>query len=205
VLPGFEPGPSQPSKAPLPPRIMQPDSFQSLGVALVGALHAFDQVGRGAVATMAPLVATDLDASFEANVGPAIDAAASVGAIDVGALDAAFAAIDQVASDAAQQSLDLPGPDDPDPGTAPINDPGEPGPGEGQDSTPGGETRTPGPGDTGGPPPPPPPPGDGGTVTPPPPPPPPPDDGGTGAATPPEGGSGSGGDRGGRSPRDRNA
>jgi len=189
----------------LPPRVMQPDSFQSLGMQLDAGLRAFDQFSSSAVSTIAPLVGTDLDSSFNANVGPAIAAAAGFGTLDTGALDAAVAAIDNVAGDVVQQMLDLPGPDDPDPGTAPIGQPGEGGPGEGKDQAPGDETRTPGPGDTGGPPPPPPPPDDGGTVTPPPPPPPPPGDGGTGTTTPTDGGSGGGGDRGGREPRGREA
>ena len=203
--PPFAPGPSLGITLVLPPRVMEPDSFQSIGFPVVNALQAFDGFAAGAVSTIAPLAGTDLDSSFNAKVGPAINAAAAIDAIDVGALDAAMAAIDNVAGDVVQQMLDLPGPDDPDPGTAPIGAPGEPGPGEGKDQPPGGETRTPGPGDTGGPPPPPPPPDDGGTVTPPPPPPPPPGDGGTGTTTPTDGGSGGGGDRGGREPRGREA
>jgi len=184
---------------------MQVDSFQSIGFDVVNALHGFDSFAASAVSTIAPLAGTDLDASFNANVGPAIDAAGVIDVLDLSTLDAAMSAIDNIAGDVAQQQLDLPGPDDPDPGTAPIGQPGEGGPGEGKDQAPGDETRTPGPGDTGGPPPPPPPPpDDGGTVTPPPPPPPPPGDGGTGTTTPPADGGG-GGDRGGREPRGREA
>jgi len=196
--PPFAPGPSLGITLVLPPRVMEPDSFQSIGFPVVNALQAFDGFAAGAVSTIAPLAGTDLDSSFNAKVGPAINAAAAIDAIDVGALDAAMAAIDNVAGDVVQQMLDLPGPDDPDPGTAPIGAPGEPGPGDGQDEQP--PPPPPPPGDGGTvtpPPPPPPPPDDGGTVTPPPPPPPPPGDGGTGTTTPPAGGGG-GGDRGGR-------
>lgn len=201
--PGFENGPSLGTHIVLPPPIMELDTFQSLGTELVAALHAFDQTAARAIGTMAPLVGTNLDADFEASVGPAIDAVDALGSgVDAGALDDAFGAIDAVAGDVAQQMRDLPDPDEPDPGTVAIPDPTGP-PGSGQDAVPGGETRTPGPGDTGGPPPPPPPPDDGGTVTPPPPPPPPPDDG-SGSTTPPAGGGGGGGgDRGGREPRER--
>src|SRR5260221_5306900 len=182
---------------------MQPDSFQSLGPELTNALHASDQVLGGALGRIGGLDPNALDASFEQDVTPAIAAADALGAgFDAGELDAALGAIDGITRDVAQQMLDLPGPDDPDPGVGAPVEPGDPGTGVGQDSVPGGETRTPGPGDTGHPPPPPP--GDGGdTGHPPPPPPPPPDDGSGGTTTPPAGGTGGGGDQGGREPRGR--
>lgn len=203
--PGFADGPSLGTRIVLPPRVMQPDTFQSLGVEATNALHASDQIlGRvlGQASTLDP---NALDASFETDVSPAIDAASGLGdAIDTSLLDDAFAAVDEVLGETVDQLADLPDPDEPD-GTLPDNPPNVDDPGAGIDSPPGGGTRTPGPGDGGGPPPPPPP-GDGGNGgVHPPPPPPPPDGGDTGTTTPPAGGGGGGGDRGGREPRGREA
>lgn len=73
----FDPGPStERPKFPLAGRVMQPDTFQSIGATLVTALGATDGALDRAIRTIASLGDNDLAAEYHAEVAPAADAIA---------------------------------------------------------------------------------------------------------------------------------
>lgn len=135
-MPRYTPGPIAIEALPLPPRVVEPDTFQRIGQSLVAAHRAFDDVVGQRLAQASTLADVNLDPEFWSSVGPALDGLSSLGAsgdkyspVDiVRAIDFATSEIDAV-------SGDLPDPFEPDPGVD-LGPPDVPPPGGGHDLTP---------------------------------------------------------------------
>src|SRR6267142_2354339 len=98
----YAPGPSTPSEMPIAPRVMRPDTFQSIGAPLVETLRGADVALGSVIATVAPIAAVELGPQFEHDVTPAIAALEDfVGADSSGTIDKIIAAVDSVVGDVA--------------------------------------------------------------------------------------------------------
>lgn len=112
----YERGPSTPSELPIAPRVMRPDTFQSVGAALVDTLRGADVAFRNLFAQLAPLATIELAPDFERQVAPAMVALGDLGGDEAsGTLDKIIAAVDGVVGDVEAQAGDLPDPDEPEP------------------------------------------------------------------------------------------
>lgn len=74
-MPEYDPGPST-ERTPFVqrPRIMAPDTFQSIGAGIVAALAASELRLGGAITTIASLGENDLSGDYAADVAPALEA-----------------------------------------------------------------------------------------------------------------------------------
>jgi hypothetical protein len=126
----FAHGPLDFGPMPLAPPVMRPDTFQSLGRALLDAHRGFDAVLGERMRQIASASATNLDADYNDSVGPALN--------DLGALDRTIdfdKPLEIVANcDAAESRLlailgDLPDPNATDPSIDPPPPDADPGAG----------------------------------------------------------------------------
>jgi hypothetical protein len=133
----FARGPVDFGPMPLRPPVMQPDTFQSLGRALLDAHRGFDAVLGERMRQIASASATNLDADYNDSVGPALN--------DLGALDRTIdfdKPLEIVANcDAAEARLlailgDLPDPNATDPSIDPPPPDADPGAGRDLHATP---------------------------------------------------------------------
>jgi hypothetical protein len=114
---------------PLGPRVTRPREFEGLAADLVRALGGVDAGLGGAVTTIAPLAARELDTAYAADVAPAFDGLATLGTPEDAAAIAAIArGTDDAAAELARQAADVPGADEADPTVPGAPPPADPGP-----------------------------------------------------------------------------
>lgn len=103
----------------MPPRIMTPRRFEALGAELVPMLQGTDDALGLIVGGLAPLAATDVNSSFNADVAPAFDAIATIDdPTDAGTVNSVLGGLNAGAADIDGQQRDLPGPDADEPNDA---------------------------------------------------------------------------------------
>lgn len=112
----FEPGPTQRSVMPMPPRIMTPRRFEALGAELVPMLQGADDALGLIVGGLAPLAVTDVNTAFNADVAPAVDALPALdGPSDAATVNEVLGGLEAGGVDMTGQQRDLPGPDETEP------------------------------------------------------------------------------------------
>lgn len=96
----------------MPDRVMTPRRFEALGAQLIPALEGADQALGLIVVGLAPLVETDVNTPFNADVAPAFDAIAAIDdPTDAGTVNSVLGGLTAGADDIDGQQRDLPGPD----------------------------------------------------------------------------------------------